>query len=173
METKRTLAQILALLPDNINKEISPEDVRDAIYSVFDTWGATYLTTPSIQTLTSSPSKLTGFNSQANASGGGILASSSGSVITVNIDGNFLVLFGGSFYGTVSQDITIKAYKNDSAPIPIQKGCRVTTQTATDYLDVTGIAFMQGAGTIQLYGSASSSASLTKYQQFLAAIKIG
>ena len=100
--TQRSLADVLALLPDNSTGLISPQDVRDSVVSIFANY-ATIGTTGGVttQTTNSTPNtfdKVTLFQSDG-IDNGCVSANAASNQIDVTVDGVYIVLWDVSFEG--------------------------------------------------------------------------
>jgi len=86
------LSAVIALLPDNTSGEISPQDLRDFLVSIWGVYGAlSVYNNGSAQSLNTTPAKITAFS--INGGGAGTTASESSDQITIDTDGVFLVHF--------------------------------------------------------------------------------
>jgi len=117
-ETVRTRAEILALLADNTAGAISPQDIRDAIVSIFGVSAALYVADGSTSQagITTTPVKMTGFTN--NVTGvGGMTPDHTDDSIEVPIDGDYLFLAQIAASGSFNQAFEIHAYI-DGSPTP-------------------------------------------------------
>ena len=103
VDTARTRAEILALLADNTAGDISPQDIRDAIVSMFGVSSAIYVADGSVaQTgITTTPAKMTGFTNNL-AGVGGMTPDHTDDSIEVPIDGDYLFLAQISASGSIN-----------------------------------------------------------------------
>jgi hypothetical protein len=95
-DTQRTLSAILALLADNSSGAISPQDLRDAVVSIFANYGDVRTTTDVNYT---SQTTGAGWLKLAFASdgldNGCVTADAANDRVTVTVDGVYLVRFVG------------------------------------------------------------------------------
>lgn len=92
-DTIRTRSAIVALLPDNTSGDISPQDLRDFLVSVWSVYGAlSVYNNASSQSFNTTPSKVTAW--AIETSGAGVTVSASTDDITINTDGVFKVQAG-------------------------------------------------------------------------------
>ena len=107
-DTVRTRAAILALLADNTSKDISPQDLRDTVVSMFGVWSAIYVADGMIaQTgITTTPVKVSGFTTNVVGKGG-MIPDHTDDSITIPVDGDYLVLAQISWSGSVNQQFEI------------------------------------------------------------------
>ena len=174
-DVARTRAALLALLADNTAGDISPQDIRDFLVSVFGTWSAIYVadgSTPQAG-VTTTPVKLTGFT--VNVAGlGGMTPDFTDNSIQVNLDGAYLVLAQISFSGSVNQGFEIHV-NIDGVETPF--GVHRKIGTGGDVGSATIIAPLTGLSSgekIELYINTdpSGTAQLTIVDAQLFAIKI-
>lgn len=152
-DTIRTKAAILALLADNASQDISPQDLRDAIVSIFGVYGFLYVTNGSTaQTgIGTSPALMTGLITAGAGGGTTPNGTSKRIVIDSGSDGVYGFLFFCSFAGSNNATFTFNVRKNGSTELPVglnrklsaagdvgvgMCGGIVTGLVATDWLDV-------------------------------------
>ena len=113
-DTIRTKAACLALLPDNTAGDISPQDLRDTVVSLFGVYGCLYTKDGSTaQTgVGTTPAKFTGFASDGAANGTTVSNANDKITISSGSDGTFLVFFHCSFSGTANTKFTFALRKN-------------------------------------------------------------
>ena len=100
VDTVRTLAEILALNADNATGDISPQDRRDSIVSMFGVYGGIHLAdgaTPQAG-ITTTPEKFTGF--ALNGISSDMTVDHTADSITVGTDGVYFISFEISWSGT-------------------------------------------------------------------------
>ena len=95
----RTRAEILALIEDNATGNVSPQDHRDSIVSMFGVYGIIYVDDGSTaQTgITATPVLFTGFAVDGLSSG--ITPDHTADSLTIVTDGIYIVLFENSYSG--------------------------------------------------------------------------
>ena len=123
-DTIRTKAAILALLADNASQDISPQDLRDAIVSIFGVYGFLYVTNGvTAQTgIGTSPALVTGLVTAGAGVGTTPNGTSKRIVIDSGSDGVYLFLFTCSFSGTNNATFTFNVRKNGSTELPFGLG---------------------------------------------------
>lgn len=124
-DTIRKKADILTLLADNTSQLISPQDLRDAVVSMWGVYGFMYVADgSSSQTVNIAAAKLTLWASNG-ASNGLTVDATTDDDITVDAgsDGVFVVWGQFSFTGTASKVFQFHARKNGGEVSGL--GCRV------------------------------------------------
>lgn len=112
-DTIRTRSAILALLADNTSRDISPQDLRDAIVSMHGVYGGLYVQDGSTAQagVDTTPAKMTGW--AGNMTAAGTTPDHTDDSITVGTDGVYLVLCQISFSGTVNTEFQAHVRIND------------------------------------------------------------
>lgn len=107
-DTERTLAALLTLLADNSIGAISEQDLRDVVVSAFGGYGSIYVKAGvTAQTVSGTPSKMTGFAANGVASSS-VTPDHTDDSVTVDLDGVYDIdLLMGSFTGTNGSTITL------------------------------------------------------------------
>ncbi len=107
-DTVRTTATLLALLADNVSGDISPQDVRDMLVSIFGVWSAIYVADGAIaQTgITTTPVKISGFTTNI-AGSGDITPNHTDDSLEIGTNGDYLCLAHISFSGSNNQAFEI------------------------------------------------------------------
>jgi len=174
-DTQRTLAAVLALLADNTSGAISPQDLRDALVSVFSNYGTIGLAGGSTaQTgISATPAKVTGFATDGEA-GGCVEADAANNRLKVTVDGMYLLLCGCSFSGANSKTYLGEIYAGGAAAS--FKKLRRKLGTGGDVGDAFAFAFasMSANDYVEFYISSTDGGStFTPEEMGLLALKIG
>jgi hypothetical protein len=114
-DTQRTTAALLALLADNVTGDISPQDIRDLLVSVSGGYGAISVHggASAQGSITSTPVKLTGFDTNGIASG--TVPDHTTDDITISVAGDYLVSGALSFVGSSNATFDIDIYINSTS----------------------------------------------------------
>jgi hypothetical protein len=101
-DTVRNLTALQGLLADNTDRSISPQDLRDAVYTCLGGWGSLYVVGgATAQSLTANtPAKLTCF--AADGPSRGTTPANATDDITVSVDGTYQVQATLSFTSNVN-----------------------------------------------------------------------
>lgn len=109
-DTQRTLAALLAILADNTAGDISEQDLRDLLVSVFGGYGGIYLTSAAdAQDVDIAPVKITAFDTNMVSSG--VTSDHTDDSITIGTTGVYYVEFTVAFSGSSGEVFTIQLYK--------------------------------------------------------------
>ena len=102
VDTVRTRAAVLALLADNSTGDISPQDVRDAIVSMFGVYAFIYVSDGAVAQagVTTTPTLMTGF--AANGINSDATPDHTTDSITINTAGDYEVKFQCAFSGAIN-----------------------------------------------------------------------
>lgn len=112
----RTLAQLQALLADNISGQISPQDIRDFLVSVLGVYGSIYVVDGAVpQVPGATPVKLTAFANNGIARGLTPDHTNDRLTVDANSAGDYLVVFQCAFSGTNNATFEFEAYVNSVA----------------------------------------------------------
>ena len=97
-DTSRSLAAIQALLADNTSQDISAQDLRDAVVSVFGNYAEIYQSGTSFTTLAVGAADEKLVTTMVDGlDSGGCAADAANQKITVTVDGVYLVIMSGLF----------------------------------------------------------------------------
>lgn len=112
VNTVHPLAEIFALLADNTSRNISAQDIRDAFFSVFGVYGTIYVQNGAVaqENVTTMPVKMTGF--AANGIAANATPDHATDSITINTDGDYIVLFHNGFSGAVNTKFQFRVRVN-------------------------------------------------------------
>lgn len=176
-DTNRTLAAILALLADNTTGDISPQDLRDSIISVFANYaligvagGATG------QTTNATPGtfdKVTGFTTDGLAAGA-VAANAVSDKLTVSVDGVYLIMWQAAFSGTANAVMEGRIYGGGAAATLGRWANTLDAAGAKNSVSTFAIMSLTAADDIEAYvTSDGASDTFTPVDMCLAAIKIG
>lgn len=112
-ETSKSKADLITQLADNITGNISPEDVRDIVASLYGSFGELRTIEGSAtQAITGTPAKATGFTS--NGLSVGCVVDHTTDDITVDVDGVYDIRLEGSFAGSSNDILYLGIYVNGS-----------------------------------------------------------
>lgn len=177
METNRTLAAVLALLADNTAGDISPQDIRDLVVSLFANYGIIGVAGGSTTQVTNATpgtfDKVTGFTTDG-ISAGAVTAAAASDQLSVTVDGAYLAIFMTSFGGTGGADMLGRIVV-DGSPTTFGKWSRtlgvggdVGTAVAFDLVPLTSAQVVTAE-----IASDGASDDYTPEESVLALIKIG
>ena len=171
-DTIRTKTALLSLLADNTAGDISTQDVRDMLVSVFGVYGSIYLKDGSTAqtSIGTTPAKMTGF--AADGVSAGTTPDHTNDQITVGTDGVYAIFFQNSFSGTVSADFTFFIRIGGAESI---YGVRRKLGTGGDVGSVSmlGLLSLSASDVITVYVEAvSDGREMTPIQAQLLVIKI-
>ncbi len=121
-ETNRTYAALVALLASNTAKEISAQDLRDAIYSLSQIWGGMYVTGGATNTtMTGSGTwdqlNLTDFTNHAG-SNGIIPEKANNRIVLPQVAGLYQLTISGNMQGNVATGTWGYKVQLDGADVP-------------------------------------------------------
>lgn len=175
-DTQRTLTAILTLLADNSSGDISPQDLRDAIVSIFANYAAIGVEGGSTAqtSISATPAKVTGFTTDG-LDEGCLAADQANDRLTAAVAGTYLILWSCSFYGTSAKTYLGEIYAG-SAAVPLARWRNLTgTSPAVTNAAAIGVASLTAGQHIEAYISTigGSSDSFTPVDMILAAVKIG
>lgn len=174
-DTARTRAALLTLLADNVSGDISPQDIRDMLVSLFGVWAAIYVADGAVaQTgITTTPTKITGF--AVNVAGlGGMTPDHTDDSVEAPLDGDYLVLAQISYSGDNNQGYEIHvAVDGVETPFGTHRklGVNGDEGSATIIAPLTGIAAAEKF-TLQINTAPSGTAEITPLDMVLLALKI-
>jgi hypothetical protein len=111
-DTQKTLAALITLFADNTSGDISPQDLRDFLVSVFGGYGSIYVNGGSTaQTgISGTPAKMTGF--AVNGISSGTTPDHTSDNITIITAGDYLINASVSFVGSSSDVFQVEIYNN-------------------------------------------------------------
>ena len=174
-DTSRTLAAVLALLADNSTGDISPQDIRDAIVSVFANYAAIGVEGGSTAqtSISATPAKVTGFTTDG-LHAGALTHNAANDKLTATVAGTYLIVWSCSFYGTTAKTFLGEIYAGGAA---VAFGrWRNLTGTSPAVTNAVGVALasLTVNDDIEAYiSSTDGGTSFTPVDMILAAIKIG
>src|SRR6185436_1960742 len=157
VDTQRDTVTLLSLLADNTSREISPQDLRDALVSVLGGFGAFSLkdgATP--QTFSTSPSKFTGWSaiSASNGAAPNILTKE----LTVALAGWYLVFAPLTCSGPAGRTFEARIRLNDVETNFGHRGTFPASGTLT--LPLIGLVIAGAANDrISVYGEADQAST--------------
>lgn len=172
-DTQRTLSAALALLADNATGDISPQDLRDTVVSIFANHALIGVAGGSTaQTgISAIPAKVTGFATDGLSSGC-ITAAAASDKLTVTVAGTYLLVWSCSFYGTSGKAFLGEIYAGGS-PVTLGRWrATVGTSPAVSNAVAVGTATLAASADIEGYVSSPDGTSFTPVDMVLAAIKI-
>ena len=117
-DTVRTRAEALALLPNNTTGEISPQDVRDVVVSLFGNYGEIGVTGGVQNQVTNSTPGVFDKVTLYAANGieqGSVSPDPDNDQVTLTVAGTYLVIWDVSFTGDNSTNYTGRIEKNGAA----------------------------------------------------------
>lgn len=172
-DTQRTLTSCLALLANNTNGEISPQDIRDTVVSIFNNYAAMWIYNGSTtQVIGTSLTKMTGF--AVSSSAGALAASTSNSNIAVSVTGKYFIFAQLSYSGSANTTFAIFPYVTSTGQQTV--GCKRKLGSGGDAGSASfgGIITLTAGDTVELQIMADSEAKdfLPIEAQFVL-IKIG
>jgi hypothetical protein len=173
-DTQRDLAALQALLADNTSGDISPQDVRDFLVTVFGCYGEMQVTDGSTaqSSLSSTPAKMTGFDTDG-VSNGITPDSTTDNDLNVPLAGKYRIYFHHSFTPDASEDYTFEVYKN-GAVTAIK--CYIEANATPDdvHVSMEGILTLAASDLLTIYVSTTGgAASMTPTQAQFGAHLIG
>ena len=172
-DTIRTRAQILALLADNENGDISPQDLRDAIISMFGVYGAIYSKDNAVTQVLAAATAAKLLNFTKNGLGVGSTPDYQNGQITLDNGGAYIVLSQISAKSSAA-DATIKGHLRLDA-VEADGGFHHTLTTA-DKLDsgmCVDLISANAAQVLSLYVESDKTTALTAEQVQIIALRIG
>jgi hypothetical protein len=170
-DTERTWADLQTALADNTTKDISPQDLRDAIVSCLGGYASMYVSAGAVaQALTAVPALVTcwtGIGAQRGAS-----ADPATDTITVGVAGDYMLTVTATLKAAPPADVDLYIYKNGLAMAGAKSRVQAAAaeRTVSLALAVTAIA---ASDTIQLYATAAPNSSVTFYDAHLTVKRIG
>lgn len=114
-DTVRTLASALALIADNLSRNISPQDLRDVVVSTYGVYGEIYIANGSTAqgSIGTTYTVITGFNSDGtNGLASTVIADKANNRIRIPLDGVYKISAHFSFSGTNSRNFTIGLHED-------------------------------------------------------------
>jgi len=151
-DTIRTRAAVLTLLADNTSNDISPQDHRDGVVSMFGVYAMMSVQGNSTDLAPGSPSFPELFNIFDTQVSTGLtvdLVTNYRSTVDTNSDGTFYFNFSTNFTGTNNAQVICALYKNGAitdfrlerklssgGDIGSASFCGIIDLVATDYVDI-------------------------------------
>ena len=174
VDTVRTRAAILALLPDNTSGDISPQDHRDAIVSMFGVYGVIYVADGSTAQagINATPVLFTAFASNGVSSG--ITPDHTADSLTIVTDGDYLILFENSYSGGGNDTIQFHT-RVDGAEKPYGTHHKMSAGGDTVSSMFFGILSLSAAEVVTIYVESDNGggSSITSIDSSLVLLKIG
>jgi hypothetical protein len=175
VDTPRTRTDLLTILADNITGDISPQDIRDMLVSIFGVWSAIYVAEGSTPQsgITTTPVKLTGFTTNI-AGSGGMTPDHTDDSIEIELDGDYLVISAIAFSGSINQGFEIHvAVDGVETPFGTHRklGPSGDEGSAIILAPLTGLVAAEKI-TLQANTTPSGTGSITSIDMVLFAIKI-
>lgn len=176
-DTIRTRANLLALLQDNVSRQISPQIMRDVLVSTFGVFGSMSFVdlTNTGQTLNTGAQKLTGWDLiQAEDPLGGVSVNLASSQIDLTVDGFYLCLLCLSMSLSAGATLTT-ILESGGVTVPGARSVRVVSSDGdVGAFGVSGILQGSSGNSVQAKCSiASGTASVDGICGTLTVLKIG
>jgi hypothetical protein len=164
-DTRRPKADLLALWADNATQDISPQDGRDFMVTVFGGYAEIRVADgTTAQTGITTPVIMTGFDT--NGASNGLTPDHTNNKITIDIDGVYLLFFQNSFSGGANVTFEFHArVDSGSGYVEQAQGCHRKMSAGGDVGSAGFVALLSlSAGDdVAVYVEASTSASMTPF----------
>jgi hypothetical protein len=176
-DTQRTLSAILALLADNTGQAISPQDLRDAIVSLFANYGMIYVhggTTAQASITTSV--LLTCFSSDGanGAYAGCVTPDKANNKVTVSLAGTYLVFGTVSIDASAAADHHFHVMKNGATELEeLSSDLTIAATNTAGEVAFMGLIALAAADYVQVYVEAASSSNVTVLSSQFGMVKVG
>lgn len=159
-DTARSRTALQSVLADNTSGDISPQDLRDLLVSVFGGYGGLYCTAgASAQACTSTPAKLTSWNGTFTSTD--LTCSSSTDDITATVDSVVRASVSIAFTSGTATAVTFQIYKNGSAVTGAKSVSTVADTSETMAAHIDAVVSVSASDVITVYVSTAASANVT------------
>jgi hypothetical protein len=172
-DTVRTLAQLQALLPDNVAGDISPQDLRDFLVSVLGVYGAILVTDGVTgQTPGTTPVKLTAFTTNGLARN--VVPDHTNDRLTIGANGagDYLIIFQSSFSGSNNATFELEFYLNQVAT-GYKTSRKLGSAGDVGSASLIGLGSLVDGDEIEIFVDGGAGESLTVEDAQLIAVRIG
>lgn len=174
VDTIRTRAQVLALLADNVTGDISPQDVRDMLVSLFGVYGSIYVKDAVAgQVPGVTPVKLLAFTT--NGLSNGLTPDHTNDRLTVpdaQSAGDYIVFFQCAFSGTNNATFQFEFYLNQVAT-GFKASRKLGAAGDVGSCSLIGLGSLVSLDEIEIFVDGTAAASIVVEDAQLIAVRIG
>jgi len=172
-DTVRTRAQILSLLGDNSAGDISPQDLRDAIVSLFGVYGVIYgVDNTTAQTLAAAtPVKLINFTK--NGLGVGSTPDFANGKITLDNGGVYVLFAQGSLKSSIADKLVGLQFYLDAVATDAAPKIKFKDALYPEPITVLDLVSVNAGQELSLYVESDGIADITAIDMQIMALRIG